>query len=248
MFRLNANSDASAKTFPLHKLAVCSVKSDSSLYVRPDYSFDEEEKPTGAPKDEKPHSSNSGLCPYTRSSDSNDNKNTNCLDTMDSTTDLTAFFTPPTFSSNSNSTSSTDLMTVYPSTTSSLNLKSSLNLSSDIKPVNGKFELKPTSIFNSKANQLVSQLRDMTSRLKQAINSLENGLENKKIGCPVVSKKPGEIKQSIVRRIALKSANGHEFLGNLKTNSLSEHVKLLKMIVDDYVLLNKFIAQHSSSV
>ncbi|KAI6180643.1 hypothetical protein M3Y98_00743000 [Aphelenchoides besseyi] len=233
MFRLNANSDASAKTFPLHKLAVCSVKSDSSLYVRPDYSFDEEEKPT-APKDEKPHSSNSGLCPYTRSSDSNDNKNTNCLDTMDSTTDLTAFFTPPTFSSNSNSTSSTDLMTVYPSTTSSLNLKSSLNLSSDIKPVN--------------ANQLVSQLRDMTSRLKQAINSLENGLENKKIGCPVVSKKPGEIKQSIVRRIALKSANGHEFLGNLKTNSLSEHVKLLKMIVDDYVLLNKFIAQHSSSV
>ncbi|KAI6206480.1 hypothetical protein M3Y94_00916300 [Aphelenchoides besseyi] len=230
MFRLNATSDASAKPIPLLELPGRSVKSDSSLYVRPDYSYDEDD--AIVLEDEKSHLSTSDLYPPTCSFDSNDDKKAKSSNAGNSAADFTAFFTPSTFSSNTNSTTSTDLMTVYPSNSS---LKSSLNLSSDIKPVN-------------KANQLVNQLRDMTSRLKEAVNLLANGLEHKKSERSGISKKPGEIKQSIVRRIALKSANGHEFMGNLKTNSLSEHVKLLEMIVDDYVHLNKFIAQHSSSV
>ncbi|KAI6206397.1 hypothetical protein M3Y94_00905900 [Aphelenchoides besseyi] len=153
------------------------------------------------------------------------------VELANSTDNLNALFTPP--SLNSNGPISSDSTTLYPFTTSSLCLNSSWILSPHNKSVN-------------EANQLMSELRDMTMRLKQAVDMLADALKNKKCERSVCAKNPMDSGQSVLRRIALESANGHDFVSKLTTSSLSEHINLLEMLTDDYVQLNKLIVQHSS--
>ncbi|KAI6211431.1 hypothetical protein M3Y96_00433400 [Aphelenchoides besseyi] len=211
MSRLNPTSDLSAETVSLFDFTASSAIADPNLEVRPDHSVVKEEE---AVNEQHQSTSNPQAC----SSDPIDQTGT-----INSSNNSSTFFNP--VICDSHSAISLDTTTSYPSTSSSLCLKSSRVFPPNIKLIN-------------EANQQMSQLRDMTLKLKRT--------ENKKCGRAVLANYSNDIDQLVLRRIALESANGRELVNKLTTVSLSEYVKLLEMIAHDYVQLNKLIVQHSS--
>ncbi|KAI6223288.1 hypothetical protein M3Y95_00873800 [Aphelenchoides besseyi] len=167
MSRLNSTTDIPADTDSLFDYIARSAKLDSTVDVHLNHSVNEEEE---AVRKQRPFTS-----------DPIKQTETITYELANSTDNLSTLFTPP--SLNSNSPISSDSTTLYPFTTSSLCLNSSWILSPHNKPVN-------------EANQLMSELRDMTMRLKQAVDLLADALKNKKCERPVLAKNPMDSDQS----------------------------------------------------